>query len=55
MAYTNLDLSPYSSHLLAKKTGNITSLNAEVEEALEHAMFFINEAIQAPRSVTGGS
>ena len=53
LAYTQQDLSPYSSHLLARRIGLIMNLDEEIDLVLDLAMIAINDVIELPRSVTG--
>lgn len=53
MTYTQQDLSPYSSHLLAQRTAAISTLDDEIDIVLNVAMTVVNDVVQLPRSVTG--
>lgn len=53
LTYTQQDLSPYSSHLLAKRTSPIVKLGEEIDLVLDLAMIAINDVVEMPRSVTG--
>ena len=55
MPYSYQDLSPYSSHLVAKRTGNLNNLEVEIEIVLQVAMIIINDAVEQPRTVTGNA
>ncbi len=55
MAYTRQDLSPYSSHLMATKSGPIADIGAEIQNILELAMIHIGDAMESERRVTGGA
>jgi hypothetical protein len=48
-------LSPYSSHLVAKRTGTFKKLKDEIDVVLEMAMIVINDVIELPRTVTGNA
>lgn len=55
MAYSQNDLSPYSSHVLAKHTGAISKIDDEIDTVMGAAMIVINDVVELPRRVTHGA
>jgi hypothetical protein len=55
LSHTQQDLSPYSSHLLARRNSAIKKLDKELEVMLSRAMKVITDVVKLPRSVTGNA
>ncbi len=53
MPFQSQDLSPYSSHIIARRQTAVQNLDAEIDLVLMEALTIIGDLIQQPRYVTG--